>query len=181
MISPVVPSAKYSSSVEPRFSNGRTTSRISVEAGPVGSSGTKRTTITVRGMIIAAQIIIAIFRDFAGLVTGCAVVDWLSVSLISRFASPMSRSRRCGSFSRQRRRRTRIFSGVSCGSFSQSGSRSMMRASIPVVVSASNGRAPVSISYMRHPNDQMSLRLSVGLLQACSGLMYAGVPMTWPT
>ena len=41
--------------------------------------------------------------------------------------------------------------------------------------------APVSISKSTHPNAQMSLRLSAGRPLACSGLMYAAVPMIKPT
>ena len=39
----------------------------------------------------------------------------------------------------------------------------------------------MSISYSTQPNDQISVRLSIGLPRACSGLMYAAVPRITPS
>ena len=94
-----------------------------------------------------------------------------SVSSSSMTTSPMCWSRRLRSFVRQRRRSMRMFFGVDGGSWSQSGSRSIIRASVSVAVSPSKGRRPVSISYNTQPNDQMSVRRSAGLPRACSGLI----------
>ena len=68
------------------------------------------------------------------------------VSSISTRASPMSRSRRFGSFSRQRASRRRIEAGVVAGSAVQSGSRVTTAARMSVTVSPANATRPVSIS-----------------------------------
>ena len=98
----------------------------------------------------------------------------------SSHASPMSRSRFFGSRSRQRPRSARTWGGVSGGSFDQSGSCRSTAASTSETVSPSKQRVPVSISYSTTPKDQMSDRLSTGLPRACSGDMYAAVPITTP-
>ena len=98
----------------------------------------------------------------------------------SSHASPMSRSRFFRSRSRQRRRRRRTLGGVSEGKAVQSGSCRSTEASTSDTVSPSKQRLPVSISYSTAPNAQMSVRLSTGLPRACSGDMYAAVPITTP-
>ena len=83
----------------------------------------------------------------------------------------MSRNRRLASFSRQRRINRATAGGVVPGSWLQSGSRSMIAATVSVTVSPGNARRPVSISYSTQPNAQMSVRLSTALPRACSGDM----------
>ena len=101
-------------------------------------------------------------------------------SIRSRRASPMSRRRRFGSFVRQRRRSRRIDGGVAAGSAVQSGSRSRSLAIVSDTVAARNGERAVSISNSTHPNAQMSVRSSTIWPRACSGLMYAAVPRSYP-
>ena len=48
-------------------------------------------------------------------------------------------------------------------------------------VSPANATRPASISKSTQPNAQMSLRLSTARPRACSGLMYAAVPMMAPS
>ena len=79
-------------------------------------------------------------------------------SSVSR-ASPISRSRLRGSFSRQRRTNRATAGGTCGGSACQSGSRVTIADSTSVTVSPVNGRLPVSISNNRQPNAQMSTRL----------------------
>ena len=43
-----------------------------------------------------------------------------------------------------------------------------------------NARRPVTISYSTAPREKMSVRESRASPQACSGDMYAIVPITWP-
>ena len=92
----------------------------------------------------------------------------------------MSRNRVRRSRSRQRRRTRRTEAGVSAGSADQSTSRISTAASVSDTVSPSNALRPESISYRTAPNAQMSARLSTDLPRACSGDMYAAVPMTTP-
>ena len=55
------------------------------------------------------------------------------------------------------------------------------RAMIACAVDPVNGGSPTSISYVTHSRLYSSLRPSISTLPvACSGLMYAGVPMTVP-
>jgi hypothetical protein len=91
-------------------------------------------------------------------------------------ASPISRSRRFGSFSRHFRSRRCTFTGTPL----QSGSFLTTAASTSVVVSPLKARRPMSISYSTQPNAQMSARLSTGLPRACSGLIYGAVPRSIP-
>jgi hypothetical protein len=70
----------------------------------------------------------------------------------------MCRRRRLGSFSRHRCRRRSTAAGVSAGSADQSGVRSSRAAIISELVSPSNARRPVSISYSTAPKPQMSER-----------------------
>ena len=86
-------------------------------------------------------------------------------------ASPMSRSRRFGSRSRQRARSFRSRSGVAAGSAPRSGSRIITRPSVSCSVSPANICWPTSISQTTTPNDQMSARLSTVFPFACSGDM----------
>ena len=82
-------------------------------------------------------------------------------------ASPMSRSRFLGSFSRQRRSRRRACVGIR----PKSGSLVATSMSVSETVSPANGRSPVSISYRMTPKAQMSARLSTSFPRACSGGM----------
>jgi hypothetical protein len=87
-------------------------------------------------------------------------------------ASPMSRSRCCGSRSRQRATSARRDGGVSAGRRRRSISSLSTAASVSVTDRpAPNRRSPVSISYTTTPNAQMSARLSTGRPRACSGAM----------
>ena len=95
-------------------------------------------------------------------------------------ASPMSRSRFFALRSRQRRSSARIVAGVSRGNWSKSIGLANTPASVCETVSPSNRRWPVSNSNNTTPNDQMSARLSTALPLACSGLIYAAVPMIMP-
>jgi hypothetical protein len=52
---------------------------------------------------------------------------------------------------------------------------------VSVTSAPSNARREVGISYSTHPNAQMSERLSASLPFACSGLMYAALPINVPT
>ena len=104
-----------------------------------------------------------------------------SASASSMRASPMSRSRLCGSFCKQRRSSARTIAGAVSGNASQSGSRDKTAAMQSESVSPGNARRLLSSSYNTHPNDQMSVRLSKGFPRACSGLMYAAVPRILPS
>ena len=103
-----------------------------------------------------------------------------AASSISRCATAMSGSRRRSSFSRQRRSKRWMLSGVVAGKSAQSGSRSRIAAMWSETVSPGNAIWPVSISYKTQPNAQTSARLSTALPRACSGDMYAAVPRIIP-
>jgi len=92
----------------------------------------------------------------------------------------MSRNRFLTLRSRHRRRRSRIFVGVSRGSLSKSIGARSTSASVCEMVSASKRRSPVSNSHSITPKDQISARRSTGLPAACSGDMYPAVPMITP-
>ena len=92
----------------------------------------------------------------------------------------MSRSRRRGSRSRQRSSSPRNSEGVVAGNLAKSISARITSASVCDVVSPANRRCPVSISNRTTPKAQTSVRLSTPAPVACSGLMYAAVPMTIP-
>ena len=85
----------------------------------------------------------------------------VTASSISSRASPMSRSRRPLSFSRQRRTSRRIVSGAVAGNAAHSGWCSSTAASVSLTVLPSKALRPVSISKSTHPNAQMSVRLSI--------------------
>ena len=70
--------------------------------------------------------------------------------------------------------------GVSRGNRVQSGVDVSTAASVSDTVSPGKGRTPASISYSTAPKAQMSARRSTGFPRACSGAMYAAVPMTRP-
>ncbi len=129
---------------------------------------------------------ISVFRPSARMpfvgaaVVSSAVTGAASASSISIRASPASRARLLISFCKQRRSKSRIFVGVETGSVFHSGSSFSTAARISVVISPRNACLPVSSSYTRQPNAQMSVRLSTALPRACSGLMYAAVPMIVP-
>ena len=95
-------------------------------------------------------------------------------------ASPASRSRRFCSRSKHRRRSHLSGAGVVVGSTVRSRSRSSTFAITCATVSPVNSRCPVSISNSTTPKDQMSLRLSAVRPAACSGDIYAAVPMIMP-
>ena len=99
--------------------------------------------------------------------TGCVGLDQATCASVwpssSSRASPMSRRRRFGSFSRQRCNNRRIVDGVVPGSADQSGSRSRMAAIVSATVSPANAAWPVSIAHTTQPNAQMSVRLSARL------------------
>ena len=99
---------------------------------------------------------------------------------IAKRTSPMSLMRLRGSFSRQPRRKLPSTGGRFFGSVPQSGSIAITCAKVFDTSSPVNGRAPVSISNSTTPNAQISLRLSTGLPAACSGDIYAAVPMITP-
>jgi len=94
-----------------------------------------------------------------------------SRSSICTRASPMSRSRRFGSLSRQRRRSSRRRGDTAGGSARQFGSVFSTDANVSEIVAPVNSRSPVSISKTTTPNAHMSARLSTGFPRACSGLM----------
>ena len=75
----------------------------------------------------------------------------------------------------------RTDAGVSFLNRVRSGVRSMIAAITSEAVSPSKARLPVSISNSTQPNAQMSVRLSMRLPRACSGLMYAAVPRINPS
>ena len=100
-----------------------------------------------------------------------ALADCSSCCSISIRASPMSRSRRRGSRSRQRASRWRIARGVVAGRRAQSISARSTSASVCVAVSPSNSRRFDSISNSTTPKDHTSARLSTTAPLACSGLM----------
>ena len=105
----------------------------------------------------------------------------VAVSSISIRASPMSRWRRLGSFSRHRCSSRTMLSGVPAGSAVQSGDLSKIAAVVSATVSPRNTARPVSSSNSTQPNAQMSLRLSTTWPRTCSGLMYGAVPRTMPS
>ena len=89
-------------------------------------------------------------------------------------ASPIDCSRFFGFLVRQRCSSCLSADGVSGGSYSHSGSRSRIFASVSVTVSPSNMRLPVSIRNRTTPKAQMSVRRSTSRPRACSGDMYGG-------
>ena len=90
--------------------------------------------VPVKAMMTIALTTIVMGRDLAEIVCPNAVAGLVGVSLISTPASAMSPSRRSGSFSKHRFISVFRFAGVSFGSRVQSGSRSIMRASVSVAV-----------------------------------------------
>lgn len=56
----------------------------------------------------------------------------------------------------------------------------MMPAKVSLAVSPENAATPASISKRTQPNAQMSERRSTRLPRACSGDMYAAVPISTP-
>jgi hypothetical protein len=95
-------------------------------------------------------------------------------------ATEISGMRALRSFTRHRFTTSPRFGGTSGGSRVQSGSLLMTLASVSPMSSPSKGLRPVSISNSTQPNAQTSLRLSADRPFACSGLMYAAVPMIIP-
>ncbi len=129
------------------------------------------------------------WRRFSGTAaTASALAVWppsaccwpVSSSSITMRASPMACKRCFGSFFRQRWRRARTGFGVVAGSRFQSGSALMISASVSVTLSPLNAMVPANISKRTHPKPQMSARRSTGRPFACSGGMYAAVPMMTP-
>ena len=101
-------------------------------------------------------------------------------SAISSRAVPISGSRCFWSRSRHRLRSRRTECGVSDGNSAQSTSCRSTAASVSDTVWPVNVGCPASISNSTHPKAQMSARLSTGFPRACSGDMYAAVPMITP-
>ena len=99
---------------------------------------------------------------------------------IANRTSPMAWTRCLGSFSKQRCSTFRSFGGVVSGRDSREGSRSSTFASVSDTSSPTKARSPVSISNSTTPNAQMSERRSVVFPRACSGDIYAAVPMITP-
>jgi hypothetical protein len=99
---------------------------------------------------------------------------------IATRASPISRRRGLTSGSRQRINRSRMARGVSLGSWSKSIGARKTSDSVCDMVSPPNNCWPASISYSTTPYDQMSARRTTGFPAACSGLIYAAVPMIIP-
>jgi hypothetical protein len=81
---------------------------------------------------------------------------------------------------RQRSSSLRSAGDVDAGSACHSGSRSMTAAIVSETVARAKAPRPVSISKSTQPKAQMSVRLSGDCPRACSGLMYAAVPMMMP-
>jgi hypothetical protein len=69
------------------------------------------------------------------------------------------------------------FDGSSSRILRRSSSKPALRNSL-----GSNGRAPASSSYSNAPSEYTSVRVSTAsaVISACSGLMYAGVPIICP-
>ena len=105
-----------------------------------------------------------------------------SASSSSSLASPMCWRRRVRVASRSRQRRSRRCSdsGDRWGSASKSMPCLKTAASVSEIVSPLKSFLPVSISQSTTPNAQISERRSAVLPRACSGLMYAAVPMSTP-
>ncbi len=89
----------------------------------------------------------------------------------SSAASPISRRRLRGSFTRHFFNTRRTAGGVPAGSLSHSGSRVTTCAITSVTVSPVNIASPVSISNRITPKAQTSVRRSTFLPRACSGDM----------
>ena len=94
--------------------------------------------------------------------------------------SPRSRTRSCGSLFRQCFKNSRSVGDMVAGRADQSGSPLITAAKVSATVSPANARRPVTISYRTHPKAQTSVLRSAGFPRACSGLMYAAVPMITP-
>ena len=109
-----------------------------------------------------------------------ASVAGASASSSSSRTSDASAIRRRQSLSRQRRSNLRTAAGVSVGKSVQSGSLLRTAAITCATSSPSKGRRAVNISSNTTPNAHRSLRLSITFPAACSGLMYAAVPMMTP-
>ena len=129
---------------------GGTSNRVSgrvVDSAPRMSGNSSKTVLTASTTAVAARAGTSHDRD-AGRATGvesatCSVSN--DPSRISR-ASPMSRNRFLGSFSRQRRKSYWTAEGVVVGSVAQSGSFVRIADSTSVIVGPPKGRDPVSIS-----------------------------------
>ena len=123
---------------------------------------------------------------------GCQPARWATASFegvvtvisnapsMARRTSPMSRTRCLGSFCRQPRRNVVSSGGVSVGSAPQFGSRCSTLDKVSETSSPSKTLLPVSISKSTTPNAQTSARLSAVFPRACSGDIYAAVPMITP-
>ena len=110
-------------------------------------------------------------------------VQWDDVSntpSIASRTSPMSRMRALGSFWRQRRSTIASTGAAPDGNAPRSGALFITSANVSDTSSPLKARRPVSISYSTAPNAQMSARLSTGFPRACSGDIYAAVPMITP-
>ena len=113
-------------------------------------------------------------------ITGAGAGSARAGSSITKSAVEMSAIRRLRSFSRHRWISVRIATGISGGNAVQTGSLLSTEASVSLTSSPSNARRPVSISYSTQPNAHTSDRLSASRPLACSGDMYAAVPIMTP-
>src|SRR5262249_36532878 len=123
-------------------------------------------------------------RDDFGTDGGCEIcgagASGCAASSISSRATPISDRRCFRSLARHLRNGLWIDGGVPDGRADQSGWVFSTAASVSETVSPSNSWRPVSSSYNTAPNAQMSARLSTAAPRACSGDMYAAVPIITP-
>ena len=147
------------------FSGGKIWKRITSAAGSFSRKWTKANPPSASASIAAAASAMTPIRG-RGAGIGAAGKG-CEASSSSCHASPISRSRRLGSFSRQRFSRRCTLGGIP----SHFGSSLSTVASVSVMSSPSNNRRPVSISYSTTPKAQMSARLSTTFPRACSGDM----------
>ena len=92
----------------------------------------------------------------------------------------MSHNRCLRSLARQRRNNKRRRDGKSVGKSVHSGSLCSVLPMASTAVSAGNGDPPANISKRMHPNEKISVRLSVSRPRVCSGEAYPTVPIIMP-
>ena len=103
-----------------------------------------------------------------------------NASSISMRTSPTCWARRFKSPVRHRRSTVLTLAGVGRGRSVQSGALVTIAARTSVRVSPLKSCWPANISYSTQPNAQTSVRRSTTFPRACSGLIYAAVPMMTP-
>ncbi len=111
---------------------------------------------------------------------GAGSVGSAWMNSISQRTSPIACSRSRRDFARQRRRSRDSRGSSVAGIAVHSGSRARTDAMMSVTDSPGNACRPVRSSYNTQPNENTSLRWSVGRPFACSGDMYAAVPRMTP-